>query len=65
MLVIISSFRILMCVGSELRTKKFLRKGSNMLFLCLELVMDAIEFRTKAWTSLCDRSRRIMALATT
>ncbi len=54
-----------MCVGSELRTKKFLRKGSNMLFLCLELVMDAIEFRTKAWTSLCDRSRRIMALATT
>ena len=66
-LVNISNFKILMCVGSDPeRIKKFLKCGSNIeLFLLWPEVMDAMQFKTKHWTSVCDLKSRIMALATT
>ena len=67
-LVMISSLSILIWVGSvpDLM-KKFLRWGSNMeLFLLMPAeVIEAMQFNTKLWTSVCDLKSLIMALATT
>ena len=48
-------------------TQTSLRNGSNIELRLLrrDEVMDAIALRTTAWTSSCERSSRIMALATT
>lgn len=58
-----SSLSSLMRVGSEVRTKKLLRYGSNIpLFWKL---MDAMALRTMLCTSVWDRRRRTKALAAT
>jgi hypothetical protein len=64
MFVMISSFSILMCVESEVRTKKLRRNGSNMVFLLLLPldVMDAMQLSTTAWGAIHQCLRIILKL---